>query len=222
MKALQRIGAAPGEILLRMAALEEEEQFAAWLTPSETAQAARMVNPALRTRFIVSRGLRRQLLSECTGREPGSLQFAEDGVVKPRLLEAGEWDFNISHAGDYVAVAARRGAVGIDLEQHREVREQAAIVKRYFHADEAMAWRRLPKARREGSFFVLWSAREAAMKCAGLGLAKGISITRVDPAILEQAEAPARVGDISLVVRILDAPEGYTLAVAAKESAGTI
>ncbi len=200
-----------------MASLDEAGEYAGQLTPEESARAGRMVNAALRTRYIVSRGLRRSVLAACTGREEGSLQFAEDGVVKPRLLEAAGWDFNISHAGNYVVIAARRGAVGIDLEQHREVRERAGIVRRYYHPDEALAWRRLPKASQAKAFFVFWSAREAAMKCAGLGLAKGISVTRVDPAILERGEGVARVGDRSLTVRVLDAPEGYTLAVASEQ-----
>lgn len=222
MKAAWRVGAGPAEIFLQIASLDEAGEFAGRLTPAESSRASRMVNAALRTRYIVSRGLRRQVLAECTGREEGSLEFAEDGVVKPRLLEAGDWDFNISHAGNYVVIAARRGAVGVDLEQHREVRERAGIVRRYYHPDEALAWRRLPKARQVEAFFVFWSAREAAMKCAGLGLAKGISVTRVDPAILEGGQAFARVGDRSLVVRILDAPEGYTLAVAAADESGSI
>jgi 4'-phosphopantetheinyl transferase len=200
-----------------MASLDEAGDYAGHLTPAESAQAGRIANAALRTRYIVSRGLRRRVLAACTGREEGGLQFAEDGVVKPRLLEAAEWDFNISHAGNYVVMAARRGAVGIDLEQHREVRERAGIVRRYYHPDEALAWRRLPKESQAEAFFVFWSSREAAMKCAGLGLAKGISVTRVDPAILERREGVARVGDRSLIVRVLDAPEGYTLAVASDQ-----
>jgi 4'-phosphopantetheinyl transferase len=214
LKALQRIGAGSGEIFLQTAALEEAEQFAGWLTAAETAQAARMVNPALRTRFVVSRGLRRRLLAECTGREAAALDFAEDGVVKPRLLDADGWDFNTSHAGDHVVVAARRGPIGVDLEQHREVRERAGIVRRYFHADEAVAWKRLPKAQQADAFFVFWSAREAAMKCAGLGLAKGVSVTRVGPEILQGGEADGASGDMLLKVKILESPHGYTLAVA--------
>ena len=212
MSAVRSIGGGLSDIFLQLAALGEAEQFAGLLTAAENAQAARIPNEALRTRFVVSRGLRRRMLAECTGIAAAELEF-QDAPGKPRLLGAGDWDFNLSHAGDHVVVAARRGAVGIDLEQHREVRDAALIVRRYFHADEAQAWRRLPKDRRAAAFFLFWSAREAAMKCAGLGLARGLSVTRVDPGLLESGQGQAQVGDLSLHAINLDAPVGYTLVV---------
>jgi 4'-phosphopantetheinyl transferase len=212
LKAVRGIRGGSSDIHLQLAALGEAGEFASLLNTAENAQASRIPNESLRTRFVVSRGLRRRLLAECTGRPPAELEF-QDAPGKPRLLGAGDWDFNLSHAGDHVAVAARCGPIGIDLEQHREVRDPALIVRRYFHADEAQAWRRLPKDRRASAFFLFWSAREAAMKCAGLGLAQGMSVTRVDPGFLEAGQGPASVGDRSLQAMKLDAPGGYTLVV---------
>lgn len=204
------------DAVLRLASLAQVEEFAGWLTPAESAHAARMANAVLRARFVVSRGLRRQVLSGCAGMAPGDLVFVEQGAGKPRLAGDHGWDFNVSHAGEYVAFAARRGPVGIDLEQHRQVRDQAGIVRRYFHPDEARAWLRLPDNRRTAAFFRLWSAREAAMKCAGLGLAKGIAVTRIDPSLLDGGGmAVGQVEDGLLTVSVLDAPDGYTMAVAA-------
>jgi phosphopantetheinyl transferase len=68
----------------------------------------------------------------------------------------------------------------------------------------------------------LWSAREAAMKCAGLGLAKGLSVTRVDPGIFEQGQVTARVGDGLLEVRSLSAPAGYAFVVCRQEASASI
>ena len=212
MNAVRRIRGGSSDIFLQLAALGEAGEFAGFLTAAENAQAARIPNDSLRTRFVVSRGLRRRMLADCTGVAASALEF-QDAPGKPRLLGAGDWDFNLSHAGDHVAVAARRGPVGIDLEQHREVRDAALIVKRYFHADEAQAWRRLPKDRRAAAFFLFWSAREAAMKCAGLGLARGISVTKVDPGLFDSGQGRAQSGGMSLQAIKLDAPDGYTLVV---------
>jgi len=212
LNAVRRIRGGSSDIFLQLAALGEAGEFAGSLTAAENAQAARIPNDSLRTRFVVSRGLLRRMLADCTGVAASALEF-QDAPGKPRLLGAGDWDFNLSHAGDHVAVAARRGPVGIDLEQHREVRDAGLIVKRYFHADEAQAWRRLPKDRRAAAFFLFWSAREAAMKCAGLGLARGLSVTRVDPGLFELGQGRAQSGDMSLQAIRLDAPDGYTLVV---------
>lgn len=57
------------------------------------------------------------------------------------------------------------------------------------------------------------------MKCTGRGLAKGLSITRVAPAILDEDEVPAHVGGAELSLRRLEAPQGY-VAVVAQGAAG--
>lgn len=202
------------DYLLRLAALDQAEEFAGELTPAESARATHLADGTLRRRFVLSRGLRRQMLSACTGRAAQTFEFEEDGTTKPRLVGGEGWDFNLSHAGEHVAVVVRRGPVGIDLEHHREVRDKAGIVRRYFHPDEARAWEYWPADRRDSAFFQLWSAREAAMKCAGLGLAQGIGVTRIDPDFLKSGAALARVGERVFAVKALDAPAGCTLVVA--------
>jgi 4'-phosphopantetheinyl transferase len=197
--------------------LEETAAFEGLLTATEREQAAAVSNPQQRSRFVVSRGLRRVMLSACAGVTADSLFFSHDGEGKPRLQGLTGWDFNLSHAGDHVAVVVGRGSVGVDIEQCREVREMECIVNRYFHPEEQAAWHDLPPARQTAAFFLLWSAREAAMKCAGLGLAKGLSITRVDPRILERGQGTAWVGDRLLQARSLPAPEGYALVVCREE-----
>ena len=111
-------------------------------------------------------------------------------------------------------VVAGKPAVGIDLELIREVREMEGIVARYFHRDEAAGWTSLDESVRTEGFFTFWCAREAAMKCVGTGLAKGLSVTRIDPAILTEAAAAGSVGGTELRVRKMDAPPGYVMILA--------
>ncbi|MFM8457917.1 MAG: 4'-phosphopantetheinyl transferase family protein [Chthoniobacterales bacterium] len=193
--------------------LSEAEEFRALLSEEEKVRAEQISNPALRKRFVIGRGMRRKMLSEAAGLPIDQLVFAESADGKPRCANVSGWDFNVSHSGDYVFVAVGRGRVGVDLEQIRPVREMESIVERYFHRDEAVAWRSLDTSLREEAFFVLWSAREAAMKCVGLGLARGLSITRVDPAIVTEDATSARVGGVVVEVRRLSAPRGYVAAV---------
>ena len=218
MNTTVRFGDSEEEVcFLRLAKLEEAAAFEGVLTAAEREQASSVSNPSQRSRFVVSRGLRRAMLSDCTGVSADSLVFSHDREGKPRVQGLTGWDFNISHAGDYVAAVVGRGSVGVDIEQYREVREMKSIVARYFHPEEQAAWHDLPPARQPAAFFLLWSAREAAMKCAGLGLAKGLSITRVDPGILERGQGTAWVGDRLLQARSLPAPEGYALVVCREE-----
>jgi len=194
---------------VEFAALSAAEEWRRLLSAEEQAKASGMTNPAMKARFKVGRGLRRKMLADATGLAPKEMTFVESEEGKPRALNVAGWDFNVSHSGDYVAVAVGQGQVGVDLEHVRPVREMGSIVDRYFHPDEAVTWRSLAPGLREEAFFVLWSAREAAMKCVGLGLARGLSVTRVDPAILSERIAPARVSGATIDVRRLSAPQGY-------------
>ena len=198
-------------VVVQVAQLAEAAAWEEFLTVGERERATGMANETLRARFVVSRGLRREMLARVTGRAAGELEFFEQAGGKPRLVDGDGWDFNVSHAGEYVAVVVGRGAVGIDLEKLRPVREMTALVRRYFHADEARAWEALEGREKEEGFFALWSAREAAMKCCGLGLAKGLAVTRVDPAFLGQRMAQATVGDAVVEVEKLEAPAGYVM-----------
>jgi 4'-phosphopantetheinyl transferase len=199
---------------VELSSIAEVEKWRVFLTNDESAAAEEKQNTAVKVRFMVGRGMRRKMLSDATGIPALHLRFTESGEGKPAAVNAVGWDFNLSHAGDYVACAVARGAVGIDVEQIRPVREMESIVSRYYHPDEAVVWRALPPSLREEAFFVLWSAREASMKCVGFGLARGLSVTRVDPVILADKAASARVGDARLEVRRLSAPQGYVAMVA--------
>jgi 4'-phosphopantetheinyl transferase len=199
---------------VEFAPLSAAQEWRNLLSEEERAKASGMTNLAMRARFEIGRGLRRKMLADATGLPPGEITFVESEEGKPRALNAAGWDFNVSHSGDYVAVALGQGQVGVDLEQIRPVREIESIVDRYFHPDEAVAWHSLASGLREEAFFVLWSAREAAMKCVGFGLARGLSVTRVDPAILSERIAPARVGGAMIDVRQVEALRGYVAMVA--------
>lgn len=197
-----------------LASLGEVDLWCPFLTDEETNRSTLFPTGALRDRHMVARGVCRDLLARCTGRDAKSLRFTEGRAGKPMLESGDGWDFNVSHSGDYVLVAARRGGVGVDLEKIREVREMKKLVERYFHPDEAAGWLDVADVRKMDVFFRLWTAREAAMKCLGLGLAGGLSITRVDPQFIALDAAPAKVGETTVHLSALPAPEGYAMSLA--------
>lgn len=199
---------------LELASLDQAAEWSSGLTSEETRRAEGMTNPVLRARFAVSRGLRRKVLAEVLPCGCGDVSIVEDEGTKPRLLDGQGWDFNVSHAGDYVAVVVGRGEVGVDLEKVRPVRDMAALMARYFHRDEVAAWQALSAEQKSAAFFLLWSAREAAMKCAGTGLAAGMGQTRIDPAILRSDRAEGVVGTKNMILQREKAPEGYVLVTA--------
>ena len=124
--------------------------------------------------------------------------FGENG--KPSFKDHGEILFNISHAGEYaVAAVCLKGTVtslGVDIERTEHFNDR--IIDYAFSQKEKecimAAEDRLSQA------CAIWTAKEAYMKCTGVGLKGGIL-----PVIGECGE--------NFSFKEYEAPEGYRLTI---------
>lgn len=101
--------------------------------------------------------------------------------LAPPLARSGV-AFNLSHAGDCLAIAVGREVpVGIDIEQSdREVRWQQ-LARRWFSRDEADWLETLESDAAGGEFLRLWTVREAMIKAMGATIAGHISRVTPEP-----------------------------------------
>jgi len=137
----------------------------------------------------------------------GIADFAPRQAPSGVPLPHGPWHWSLSHSGALVAAGLWRAPIGIDVERVAERRAalRAAV------ADEAE--RALFGAFDARAFTRLWSAKEAVLKAAGVGLAE-LSSCRVralvaeDELCLEHRGAPCTVRAACF--------EGYALAVHAR------
>jgi phosphopantetheine--protein transferase-like protein len=111
---------------------------------------------------------------------------------KPRFAAPGlaGAHFSVSHSGSYLAIAFSDYEVGIDIEhterRHSDAERYLAIARRFFLPDES-AYVAGYSVRGEASapfregapeevkrrFFRIWTAKEAAVKYTGEGIARG-------------------------------------------------
>jgi 4'-phosphopantetheinyl transferase len=84
---------------------------------------------------------------------------------RPYIHDA--FDFNISHSGEYVALAlSAANRVGIDLEKHRKL--DITLFRKYFSDPE---WDVITVAKDPlPDFFRYWAIKESAIKCDGRGV----------------------------------------------------
>lgn len=68
------------------------------------------------------------------------LQAAYGPKGKPYIRQV-PWHYNLSHSGDYAALAVSDAPVGIDIQQMRFY--QNSLVKRFFAEEETAAYERL-------------------------------------------------------------------------------
>jgi 4'-phosphopantetheinyl transferase len=155
--------------LERSLSVDEQERAGAYLVP-EAAE-----------RFVLARGLLREVLGRYAGVPPEQLRFAYPCVCgrddcapsqrKPRLEGAGPIRFNLSHADGVaiVAVASDR-EVGIDVERIDPSARLEAIAQRVLTAPELERLRALPARRQVEAFYELWTRKEAHGKARGTGI----------------------------------------------------
>src|ERR1700688_301077 len=149
------------EIHVWHAALDREEEalrrLEATLSLEEKARADRFHFVNDRNRFVVARGLLRELLGKYLHQAPTGLEFSYGEHGKPSLSGGNASSgicFNLSHSAGLVVYAiARERDLGIDVEHVRPESAGEDIAKRYFSPREVSDLRRLPPEERvEGVF----------------------------------------------------------------------
>lgn len=156
-------------------------ELAALLSPAERAAAARFRFPRDRARALVSHAGLRLLLGAYLDVPPEAVAFEAGSSGKPRLAGVETVSFNLSHSGAYAAAAFSCGReLGIDIERIRPEIAWREIGQRFFSEDERV-W--LDSNASPESFFRLWTAKEAVVKAAGMGLSLLLDRISVRPGV---------------------------------------
>jgi 4'-phosphopantetheinyl transferase len=166
-----------------IAALTQHAAGAAVLDAEERARAARLRLDADRLSFCAAHVLLRQSLTRQVPLSPAQWRFCHGEHGRPEidtnlLPDAMGLHFNLSHTREVVCCAVTRvGAVGVDVECHRPIRDRLALATRFFTADEAAAIAasgRDSDAAEAASFYSFWTLKEAYVKARGLGISMGL------------------------------------------------
>ncbi len=155
------------------------DRFANVLSEEERRRASRFHFERDRRRFIVRRGILRELLARYLSIDPVAVDLRVGAQGKLGVETPGQrrWlEFNLSHSQGRVLFAfSREIPLGVDLECVRPIRDKEALVRRFFSPAEASAFLRLPTSRRLDAFFIGWTRKEAFVKAKGTGLSFGLS-----------------------------------------------
>lgn len=153
--------------------------LAGWLHDDECRRAGRFRLARDRRRYVVARGLLRELLAARLGTHPRSVELRCGAHGKPRLAPgsaAVDLRFNVSHSGDFALFAFCRGReIGVDVEAIVPMRDADAVARHFFSHGELRAYRALEPSDRVAGFFTCWTRKEACLKALGGGLQSSLS-----------------------------------------------
>ncbi len=131
-------------------------------------RAAKITDSARRLRYERGRSALRKIIGNRLGINPAEVAFEIAPGGKP--MAAG-CEFSISHSGPWFVAAVGDSAVGVDIETHEPRRNVMDLAERFFSARDVQILRAAEENRRDGAFIRQWVAKEAALKCDGVGLA---------------------------------------------------
>jgi 4'-phosphopantetheinyl transferase len=146
----------------------------ATLTSDERTRSARFYFERDQQRFIVARGVLRDLLGRYLQTQPSQIRFVYNAFGKPDLSPefTARLKFNLSHSAGLALIAvATASNVGVDLEYIRAQSDYADIARRFFSAAEVDYLTALPSHLYAEAFFSCWTKKEAYVKACGEGLA---------------------------------------------------
>lgn len=133
----------------------------------------KMSQPSSQVYFIQTRILReRALKTELSRRglsQPKYLDIEYTPEGKPRLV-GREFEFSMTHSGDYLVVACADNPVGVDIECPKD-RRLLPLAQRFFHPDEVEYLQSKPSDQSD-EFYKIWTLKEAWVKCLSSQLAK--------------------------------------------------
>lgn len=197
------------------------------VTAEEYARGARFRQEADRQRFLQGRLLLRTFLGHHLGISPRDVNFVTREFGKPEVhrpagggeaTAAGALRFNLAHSGEWLLFGLARGReLGVDVEQHRTMRDAIDIARRFFAPPEVEALEALDPALHHDTFFRVWTRKEAIVKATGQGISAGLDRFAVSNEATEAVTLRGLDGDSGWdrwEIRGLDMPPNYTAAVA--------
>ncbi len=146
----------------------ELDAFAATLSASEHARAARFGRPELRDRYVAGRALLRILLGRQLARAPSEVDIRRGERGRPYAADAGALDFNVSHTGGVAVFGFTVGTrIGIDIEHGERQLNVDGVARKFMAQDEQAALAALAADARRAALLRLWTCKEAMSKATG-------------------------------------------------------
>jgi 4'-phosphopantetheinyl transferase len=168
-----------------------------------------------------SDAFRREILSRYAAVNPADWCFSAGPQGKPRVdAPAPQLEFNLSHSGDWLACAVRKGSsVGVDLEYCNPDRDVLKVGRRYFRDFEVDAMASLPADLRVDRFYDYWTLKEAWIKARGLTIGRELQKSGflIDGEGSIALECPD--DGFPALFWLLDLPRGYRSALCARKEA---
>jgi len=183
------------------------------LDAKDRERAARFHFAEDRARYILGRGLARNILGLYLQRAPERIEIDSTDRGQPYFPGDETMRFSITHTHDLVAIALTANVrVGIDIEYMERKLNLKDLAERILSAKDFSEFQALPKPEKQEAFFRVWTRKEAYLKATGEGISEGLKMISVSVRAEETGtirDARDEAGATKWRVHSLALPENY-------------
>lgn len=158
------------------------------LDRGEKERLARYIFEDHKKRFLYSRGILKLLLSNYLDIPAKDVLITYNDKGKPSIdksINDVNINFNLSHSRELITfVFTLENAIGVDMEYIDRAKNIMGIAKRFFNQREYNYIKRYSGDLQYKTFYILWTFKEALLKCYGSGL--GSDFKDISIPVLEQ------------------------------------
>ncbi len=102
-----------------------------------------------------------------------NIDFKYNKTGKPHIKNINDFNFNISHSGEWVVVVFSDDEIGVDIEKIKDINFE--IAQRFFSEEECDNIFTKNEKEKLEQFFIYWTIKESFLKAIGTGLTRPLN-----------------------------------------------
>ncbi len=172
----------------------------------------KFINKKDKIRTLIGEILIRTIITEDLGIRNDNISFEKNPYGKPYLKNYPNFNFNISHSGDFVVCAIDNNPIGVDIEEVKYI-EYEDIAKNFFTTNEFDYITKNDSYSSLSRFYEIWTLKESFIKCCGQGLSMPLKSFSIDIDEYKNIRVFTYGKHKDYIFKIFDIELGYKLAV---------
>lgn len=172
----------------------------------------KFINKKDKIRTLIGEILIRTVITEDLGIRNDNISFKKNQYGKPYLKDYPNFNFNISHSGDFVVCAIDNNPIGIDIEEVKYM-EYEDIAKNFFATNELDYITKNDPYSSLSRFYEIWTLKESYIKCCGQGLSMPLKSFSIEIDKYKNIKVISNNEYKEHIFRIFDIELGYKVAI---------
>lgn len=192
--------------------MERMDELCVFISLEKKYKIERFVHKKDKIRALIGELLIRNIIIEKLGRRNQDIIFDKNLYGKPYLKAYRNFNFNISHSGDFVVCAIDDKPIGIDIEQVKQM-EYMDIAKRFFSPSELAYIEKDNLCNEIEKFYEIWTLKESYIKCCGEGLSMPLKSFSINIDEYENVKVVVNKEINKFTLNTMDIDSDYKMAV---------